>query len=367
MTPRFAATVHTPELLYNFEYVLAGLFELERQRIVALDVEIDFGMPERGCNTARCIVREPASGKSKVVMFDTRDSAGAFMPKYWEGSDCYFKRSFERAVLERDVPPEHWHKFHPLGLFTAVRSRHEHGMWRFHAAELGYTWRNARLSGFRRLRCDLVHPMRERIRKIRARSSMPRVDELVVPAGGGKHAVALYQTRVFSPQPMEHPEFLSSKVLVNEQRAALIRRLRRELGERFIGGVVADDYAKRYFADVVTDRPTERGAYVALMQTARVVVYSEGLVGSAGCKLAEYLAAGRAIVMQRLPCELPEPLVDRRDVLIYDTPDECVAACKALLDDPARAKALGAAAQRYYEKWVDPAANVLRMLELAMR
>jgi hypothetical protein len=95
-------------------------------------------------------------------------------------------------------------------------------------------------------------------------------------------------------------------------------------------------------------------------------VYTEGLVGSAGWKLAEYLAAGRAIVMQRLRTELPEPLVDRRDVLLFDTDDECVAACKALVDDPARAEALGAAARRYYAQWVDPAANVLRMLSLAL-
>jgi len=38
-----------------------------------------------------------------------------------------------------------------------------------------------------------------------------------------------------------------------------------------------------------------------------------------------------------------------------------------LLDDPARAQALGAAAQRYYRQWVDPSANVSRMLDLALR
>jgi hypothetical protein len=369
--PRFAVTVCTPELLLNFEYVLAGLFELERQGVVSLAVKLDFAMPERGYNTTRCIVEEPASGKKKVVLFDTRDHAGSFLPKYWEGIDCIFKRSFERAVIEREVPAEHRAKLHPMGLYFNVRSRHEHGMRRFYAGELGYTWqawRNWRHRGLKRAQRDLIEPMLGRLQRIRDRERIPYADQVSSPAGdAASEPIVLYQTRVFPPEPMEHPEFLASKVLVNEQRASLVRRLRRELGKRFIGGLAAEDYARWFFPDAMTDRSSARADYVALMQRSRVVVYTEGLVGSAGWKLAEYLAAGRAIVMQRLRTELPEPLVDQRDVIVFDTHDECIAACKALLGDPARAEALGAAARRYYRQWVDPAANTLRMLGLALR
>jgi glycosyltransferase involved in cell wall biosynthesis len=365
--PRFVVTVHTPEMLLNFDYVLVGLFELERQGVVTLAVKLDFGMPERGYNTTRCIVEEPTTGKKKVVLFDSRDHPGSFLPRHWEGVDCYFKRSFDRSVLEREVPAEHRAKLHPMGLYLSVRSRHEHGMWRFYAGELGYILRNRRYRGLKRAQRDLVEPMLDRLRKIRDRKRIPYLDQVVVPEReGASEPVVLYQTRVFPPEPMEHPEFLASKVVVNEQRASLVRRLRRELGARLVGGLAADDYARWFFPDAITERSSARADYIALMQRSLVVVYSEGLVGSAGWKLAEYLAAGRAIVMQRSRCELPEPLVDQRDVLMFDTPDECVAACKALLDDPARARALGAAARRYHRQWVDPAANVARMLDVAL-
>ena len=366
MTSRFAVTVHTPEKLLNFEYVLAGLFELERRGIVALRIALDFGMPERGCNTTRCIVEDTVSGNRKVVLFDTRDAAGAYMPKYWEGVDCYFKRSFEKTVLEREVPAAHRHKFHSMGLCVPVRSRHEHDMWRCYAAELGYTWLASRSKRPRSIRRDVIQPLRERIRGIRARARVPYIDQLETPAEPpASEAIVLYQTRVFPTYADEHPEFAASKAVVNQQRASLVRRLRAELGERFAGGIVPDEYSNQHFRDVLTGRSTSRRDYLDGMQRARVVVYTEGLVGSAGWKLAEYLAAGRAIVMQRLPCELAEPLVDGRDALMFDTHDECVAACRGLLDDPARAEALGAAAQQYYRRWLDPAENVLRMLTVA--
>ena len=363
--PRFAVTVHTPEMLVNFEYVLAGLFELEHEKKITLRMKLDLGLPEWGINTTRCIVRDIASGCSKVVMFDSRDQAGAFLPKYWEGVDCYFKRSFERAALEREVPAEHWQKFHPMGLYFPVRSRHEHGMARFYAAAYAYTWLNTRSRGSWRFARDLVARVRARTHTIRERKNILCVDRfLTSPVAPTSEPIVLYQTRVFAPIPDEHPEFLASKLSVNEQRAALVRRLRSELGEQFVGGLVADDHARSLLPDLSTDQAMLRSKYIVLMQRARVVVYTQGLVGSAAWKLSEYLAAGRAIVMQRLSCELPEPLVDGRDVLVFDTPDECVVACKALLADPERAAALGAAAQRYYREWVDPARNVWRMLEL---
>jgi len=236
--PRFVVTVHTPELLRNFDCVLVGLFEPERQGLVTLAVKLDFGIPERGYNTTRCIVEEPATGKKKVVLFDSRDHAGLFLAKYWEGIDCYFKRSFERSVLEREVPPEHRAKLHPMGLYLSARSRHEHGMWRFYTGELGYTWRNRRYRGLTRAQRDLVEPMLDRLWKIRDRKRIPYLDQVVLPdREGARETIVLYQTRVFPPEPMEHPEFLASKGVVNEQRAPLVRRLRSELGERFVGGV----------------------------------------------------------------------------------------------------------------------------------
>ncbi len=370
---RYAVVVHTPEHLGYFAYLLAGLFELEHQGVVTLAVRLAVSLPEVGPAATRVDLTDIATGATRAVVFELQDSADRILPVHWRDVDVLFKRSFEPAVVARLVPPEHRHKVLPLGLFYNVRSRHEHDLWRFFAG-LGLHGLRALVTeptgtGLRRVARTLrrVLPLvRGRaVQRAREFATSPYLDEVVRAPSPETEPIVLFQPRVFAPFSFDPPEFLASKVLVNAQRAELVRRLRAALGPRFVGGIVSDDFARRHYSDVLFTGPTDRRSYLASTARARVVVYTEGLVGSAARKLGEYLATGRAIVMERLPATLPSPLVDGEHALVFDDLDTCVARCVELVDDPARARSLGLAAFAYHERWVTPAASVLRMLELA--
>ena len=50
--------------------------------------------------------------------------------------------------------------------------------------------------------------------------------------------------------------------------------------------------------------------------------------------MAEYMAASRCIVSERPLYESATPLVAGQHYLPFSTPEECVAACQRLIDEP---------------------------------
>ena len=125
---------------------------------------------------------------------------------------------------------------------------------------------------------------------------------------------------------------------INESRAACIRLLRREFGDRFCGGVMPSPFTAREYADVVADDPsrTRKDAYLAFMKTFDIHVSTMGLHGSTGWKFAEYLAASKAVVCEPLRYESAGGLADGVHYLSFTDADSCVRNVQSLLDDDTR-------------------------------
>lgn len=88
---------------------------------------------------------------------------------------------------------------------------------------------------------------------------------------------------------------------------------------------------------------------------------------STAWKLAEYLAASQCIVAEPIRNVTPRPLQEGVHYLGFETPEDCVEACTALLDDPDRATRMREENHRYYREEVAPAAMVMNRLQEAMR
>ena len=144
---------------------------------------------------------------------------------------------------------------------------------------------------------------------------------------------------------------------MNQERIALVKTLRAEFGEQFIGGVVADPFARQLCPDVLADRNIYRSSYLELAKQCIVGVYSRGLHHSLAFKLSEYLAAGLCIVSEPLKHQLPVPLEAGTHYLPFTTHAECVAHCRRLLTDAEEASRMREANQAYYRKWVEPKAH----------
>ena len=117
---------------------------------------------------------------------------------------------------------------------------------------------------------------------------------------------------------------------------------------------------------IVPDRLTGKRAYLHRMQHTEICVASTGLHGSTGWKLAEYVAAGRAIVTEPLRYTLPGGFEEGKNYKTYTSPAQCEEQLRQLLADPAAVLAMAQHNADYYQMWLRPEQQVrqaLRQLE----
>jgi hypothetical protein len=160
-------------------------------------------------------------------------------------------------------------------------------------------------------------------------SPPPPLDAHVAMPGTGDERV-LFQVRAWEPDDGMDPADRQAR---NAQRAEVITTLRRRLGDRFVGGFVPTELARREHPELVTTTPSGTGAYLELVRSCAIGVSTIGLHRSNPYKLLEYVAASRAIVAEPLAHALPHPLVPGTNVVPFDDAASCADACEALLDD----------------------------------
>ena len=174
--------------------------------------------------------------------------------------------------------------------------------------------------------------------------------------------LVLFQTRLWEPE--ESSEDLQR---INEERADLIRALRKALGPRFRGGVTPTPFARQHYPDVLLTEAYRRNDFIRMVKRHLIGVYTRGLHHSLAFKLPEYLAASMCVVSDPLRNELPQPLTAGCHYLEFRGHDECAAQCERLLSRPAEARDMRRHNHDYYRQWVAPAEHVLHCLELVGR
>lgn len=150
---------------------------------------------------------------------------------------------------------------------------------------------------------------------------------------------------------------------LNQGRANVVRCLRREFGDRFVGGLQPTMLARELYPDLVVEKNVARLEYLQLVHSSLIAVTTVGLFGSTGGKLPEMLAASCCIVTEPLEYELPEPLGEPENILTFATPDECVAHVASLLEDDQLAQQMREANFKYYLEHVSPG----RLVESCLR
>ena len=150
---------------------------------------------------------------------------------------------------------------------------------------------------------------------------------------------------------------------MNALRIGCIRACRAALGERFFGGLEDSMFAQKAAPDLVLpSNETNRAAFLRRLKENYVCVSTEGLHGSVGWKVAEYCAAGRAIVTAPPRCDLPGGFSRGRNYVLFTTPEECVSQLASLLGNVPGIHRMEAANFAYYDGYVRPDAMVLRTL-----
>ena len=131
---------------------------------------------------------------------------------------------------------------------------------------------------------------------------------------------------------------------MNADRIELLHRLQSAFPEQFTGGVSDNACARQLCPElIVPDKLTGKRAYLHRMQHTEICVASTGLHGSTGWKLAEYVAAGRAIVTEPLRYTLPGGFEEGKNYKTYTSPAQCEDAAAAAAGRPGGDLSHGAA------------------------
>ncbi|MDR3314364.1 MAG: hypothetical protein LBS96_07910 [Oscillospiraceae bacterium] len=148
---------------------------------------------------------------------------------------------------------------------------------------------------------------------------------------------------------------LAGILQMDETRAALIRLLRKEYGDRALAGFARNRFTEMRFPDLIAPAAnTRRGAYLQTMQRAAVCLTTVGLHRSTGWKMGEYVAAAQAIVCEPLWDTLPGDFAPQRNYLPFAAPEEALRQTEYLLANPDFARQMRQNNAAYYEAHLRP-------------
>lgn len=140
---------------------------------------------------------------------------------------------------------------------------------------------------------------------------------------------------------------------INNARIKLIRELKKQFKNRFIGGI----FSKNRIIENAIDCQSyymDRSTYLELLNKAAIVISTNGFGKSVPWKIAEYLKLGKCIVSEKFIHETPEPLIDGIHYQTFNNIGDCIRICKELLLDIEQTKIIGENALDYYNKNVKP-------------
>lgn len=332
----------TIRLLSGLEHVsgvLTGFQMLEQCGELTLNVVDARKDP---CETRDALLEADVDGK--IVLFDTMDGYFYNCPdavhRHFAEADVIFKRSFS-AEKNQQFPEKLRRKLHPLGLNYYV------------------TCSDSPLRNHSSLKNRLVRWAKDghcSVQDFEAEmKTLPEKPKI------------LFLTRLWDPNEQAvqgHPEFSRQWEEVNESRIELIRTLRKRFPQQFTGGLSDTPYARAHCPELVVPKyRTGKRFYLRRMKQTEICIASTGLHESIGWKLAEYVAAGRAIVSEPLRYEVPGGFASGEHYLEYTTPEECVAQVEALLADPVALQRMAQNNTAYYREWLRPDQQVRHVLE----
>jgi hypothetical protein len=268
--------------------------------------------------------------------------------------DFYFKRSFDPRHVA--TLPER-HKVFPLGLNYRVLSA-EADRFRFE--------RSVFYASRARVKAILKSLMVDRL--VRGQGDAERLDNLEASPDFTAEPRVLFMARAWDTNHILDSTQRDLVHQLNEVRAECVRRLRKELGDRFFGGLAHDAFAFNHYSDVLLPDAglANKRRYLEVLKGYPICIATTGLNGSNGWKLGEYVAHSKAIVTEPLHHAVPGDFAQGTHFLEFATPDGLLEATTRLLEDRELRCAMMVNNYRYYRAYVRPDVLILNSLATAL-
>jgi hypothetical protein len=334
----------------HLHQIYAGFAMLHR----AGEIELSQQIPREAClnkdrpgrwNDYRFFNTTVVVNGSVRITYDTHDRAW-IDPEILDASDLYFKRSYS--------PENATAKVRPLGLNMQVND----------AARDMFRLRRSPMYGG----ADRVKTMLKALRldAMLGTSEVERLDNFEHGPNTKLEPRVLFMARLWDPKNIESKVQADAVEQMNASRAVSITKLRKELADKFFGGVAHDEYSRKYFPEalIADDSLSQKRKYLEKLKEFPICVATVGLNGSNGWKLAEYVAASKAIISEPLVYEVTGNFGPDRNYLEFTSPERLIEQAVKLVEDAELRNSMMQNNREYYLQYVRPDALVRRTLEI---
>ena len=344
--------VSTPYIPSNQEHLaqlFTGFQELHRRKIVhvAQKLATERGRPVDNSNPwyreRNSLLYAVLNGET-VVCYDTHDS-GHVHDEILQQVHFYFKRSFTPEQRQRP----NGEKIHPLGLCYLIftQSPDFARAWRGMVYERG-------AAAFKRVMKSTLMQEKRHLGNFYPRPQLNQTPRV------------LFLVRLWDPDEVSCQKLREERFELNARRVKCIRRLRHELGERFVGGLAPTPFALREFPGDIAENPAWCRDYIHFQREFPIGVATTGIHGSIGFKFAEYIAQAKAVISEPLQFQPTGDLATPKNYLEFTSPDECVEAAVRLLENRELRISMIMDNYRYYHAFLRPDTLILNSLAVAL-
>lgn len=341
------------EVPLHLYHVISGFVLLERQGIIDLKVErlrkehperLPYNMLEARINGTR-VLYDLNDGYDNLLK-EGQDFI-SFMNPLLDQFDICFKRSFSSY---KNAKLKNINKLFPLGLNYMVTIPRNIA----HIPTQEDTKREKIKKIIRMLPFSEYYNGHYYMNSF---EEMPRLE---------KDPKVLFMARLWETEGDQAGKLSSSKkderAYINEFRANCIRLCRKEFGLSFFGGVAPTSFTSKYYPDLIIEdkNVTKRNHYIKKVKESAICIATMGLHESNGWKLAEYVAASRAIVTEELRYETSGDFNEGQNYLAFGTPEECIDKIYKLKNNDTYRYMMMVNNYNYYHNYVRPDRLVLQ-------
>lgn len=347
----------------HLHQIYTGLYLLQQQKKIRLCLRPGTRETKSRPNRQFLAIRIEDKNSSAKCIFDLQDSCKLGLPDSLDWCDVYFKRSLEKNTLI-DIDPISAKKIQPFGFnYQVVSSSKAFFMQRIMLEIISRPYNPlAKKNGFH---ISNIKEYFEAAWKVGS-SPLPGPD-MLRPGRPNVNGGILFQCRLWDPDQvaLHNKEDTHN---VNMQRIELIRKLKKEFGKSFTGGIQHNSYAEKIAPELIIDTRSDakRINYIEMVKQSAIVISTAGLLGSNGWKLGEYIALGKCIVSEPITTKLPGVFEAGQHYASYKTTDSCLEELVILIQDKSRIEKFSNNSTDYYHRFLEPAALMQNHINSAL-
>lgn len=345
--------------LVHASYAVTGLIELADEKAIDLSFHLEDRTVGRYRGVWTLWLTIEVLGKQHRVCIDCHDVPTYFCPESLAACDRYYKSNLRRDTYEA-VPSEHRAKLRPFGPYLPCRPRRDRSLALRRLGNLWAKFRHRFITGTkRRSLWDKWRAFAPELNRHKRYASRAMWDKYEAPPNeiADDHEPAI----LFNPSCWDESEGEEIRAM-NESRAKLIVALRREFGERFIGGFRNFGPSTANYPEAVEPRAIPHAEYVRLLQATPVTVYVNGKWGCFSWRLPENFAAGKCMISEPIANDAGFPLDESAGIVQCESVEQMAAALRRVTSSPDEMRHLCERSREIYRAHLRPATRMRKLL-----